>query len=137
MSDWTIKLPHRHRDEPLSVTAGHCRRLPAEDRETARAIVIDAATGGLRTAGQLIDRLQGMDAHERRALLDRARAEVGLEPTADVDARLQFEAANRLRAPRPVLATCAAPDCPNAPTNGFGALVEPDWSAPASTDTGG
>ena len=45
---WQIRVPHRDRDEPLSVTAGHCRRLPTEDRGTARAIVLDAATSGYR-----------------------------------------------------------------------------------------
>lgn len=86
MSDWTISVPYQHRDEPLTVTAGFARHLPADDdREVARQIVLGAMVRGVRTAGELLDALSAMEPHGRRALLDEARAEVGLPSTADAD----------------------------------------------------
>lgn len=86
MSNWALQIPHRDRGESLIDVASHCRRLDGDDRAVARTIVLDAAVDGLRTAGDLLDRLEGMTAGERRDLLDRARVESGLPPTADVEA---------------------------------------------------
>ena len=67
-----------------------------------------------------------MDAQERRALLDRARAEVGLEPTADVDARDHFAALQRTRVtPGGGVPFCAAEGCNSIPAR-FGVPYEPD-----------
>ena len=86
MTDWALHVPHRDRDESLVDVASHCRTLEADDRVVSRTIVLDAAINGMRTAGELLDHLERLEPHERRALLDRARVESGLAPTADVEA---------------------------------------------------
>jgi hypothetical protein len=47
---------------------------------------------GLTSAGELIDHLDALSPSERRALLDQARKECGLEPSAEVDWRRHYEA---------------------------------------------
>jgi hypothetical protein len=84
---WTIQIPHRSRDESLTAVGGHVRVLPGDDREVARQVVLGAYADGLATAGDLLDRLRTMTAAERRATLDKARGELGLESTDVIDTR--------------------------------------------------
>ena len=88
---WTIEIPHRSRDESLVDTAANVRHLPADDRGVMREIVLGARLDGLRTAGELLDHVAGLEPHERRAMLDRARADCGLASTSEVDARRRAE----------------------------------------------
>jgi hypothetical protein len=86
MTDWSLQIPFRNRDESLVDVASHCRTLEADDIAVSRTIVLDAAVRGMRTAGELIDHLDGLEPHERRAMLNQARGECNLPPTADVEA---------------------------------------------------
>ena len=116
---WEITLLVRDRDEPLVDVAYSARGI--EDPEAAavaRTVAIQAETeGALRTAGELIDHLEGMTPPQRRTVLDRARVENGLDTVADAMARRRFkqanEAARRRAADRPV-PTCAV--CGTRPT---------------------
>lgn len=92
MSDWTIQIPFRSRSDSLSDVA-NARLLPGtdEDRETVLNLVLQARLDGLATAGDLLNRLDAMAPGQRRQLLDRARAEAGLESTGEADARKQRE----------------------------------------------
>jgi hypothetical protein len=60
VSDWTIRVPHRTREDSLVDVAGLARTLP-DDRAVARQLAINARLDGLRTAGELIDRLDGLE----------------------------------------------------------------------------
>lgn len=95
MSAWEIRVPHRGRDENLIDTASACRHLPEGERDVAREIVIGAMTDGLRTAGQLLDRLDSLEPGQRRQLLDHARVEAGLPSIAEVDAGVRAEIASK------------------------------------------
>ena len=92
---WSISIPHRHANDSLVEVAGLARHLDGDDRLVARAVALGARLDGLTTAGELLDHLEGLEPVERRALLDRARAEVGLESTIEIDWRQQFEALQR------------------------------------------
>jgi hypothetical protein len=87
---WSIQVPYRHRGESLIDVAGHARVLgQGDDRAAvARQIAIQALMDGTATtAGELLDHLEGLEPGDRRRLLDRARADLGLEPSAEIDAR--------------------------------------------------
>jgi hypothetical protein len=127
VSEWAIQVPHRSRDESLVDVAGHARHLETdEDRQVCRQLVISARLDGVATtAGELLDHLDGLDPHERRTLVDRARAECGLASTEEVDSDRRADAMFR---PGKGFAVqrCAIADCTNMPTNGLGAIVEVD-----------
>jgi hypothetical protein len=95
MSTWEIRVPHRGRDELLIDTASNCRHLPEGERDVARHVVFDAMQDGVRTAGELLDRLDGLEPAERRQLLDHARVEAGLPTIAEVDAGMRAELASK------------------------------------------
>jgi hypothetical protein len=86
VTDWTIQVPHRDRDESLATVAGHARRLPGDDAAVTREIVLRAELAGHATAGDLIDALDRSTPDARRNLLDAARVAVGLRASRDVDA---------------------------------------------------
>jgi len=136
VSDWTIQVPYRSRDESLIDVASHVRHQPGQDDDRAvmRPLVISAHIDGVATtAGELIDHIDGLEPSQRRALLDRARTEAGLKPTADVDAERRAAATFRSGGGFTVQ-RCAIADCVNMPTNGLGAIVEIDaqrWHCPA------
>jgi hypothetical protein len=139
MSSWSIEIPFRDRSESLTVTAGHARVLgrPGDDRaEVARQIAIGALMDGrAATAGELIDHLEGLDPAERRAMLDRARAECGLPSIEDVEFRRGVEAMRR-QSTFPVGAMCAVPDCTAVPMRN-GAWYVPNvkrWHCSAHLD---
>jgi hypothetical protein len=77
MSSPAIAVPFCSRDEDLVDVAGHCRHLPPAERATMRELITHARTSGIKTAGELIDRLAGMTPAERRGVLDRARVACG------------------------------------------------------------
>ena len=84
---FTISIPHRSADESLVDVAGHARHLGQDESRIMRQIVIQARLDGVATtAGQLIDHLERIEPHERRAMLDQARTASGLPTTADVEA---------------------------------------------------
>jgi hypothetical protein len=86
VSDWTIHVPHRSRDDSLATVAGLARHLPADERATARQLAVDARVElGLTTAGELLDHLGRLEPHQRRELLDSARERLGMSSTLDAD----------------------------------------------------
>jgi hypothetical protein len=120
MTDWTIRVPHRDSAEPLSVTAANARVLEGDERAIAREIALHARLElGLHTAGELLDHVGALEPHERRQLLDKARAAAGLEPIADVEGRERVEvataAARRSMSGGGGFPTCADPECNAAP----------------------
>ena len=74
-----IRIPHRHRSDPVSSVGELARHLESPDEERIlRQLVLDAAGAGLSTVGALLDQIDRLAPTERRALLDRARASAGL-----------------------------------------------------------
>jgi hypothetical protein len=127
MSGWTIRIPHRDRDEALIDTASNCRQLEGDESAVTRTIVLDAAVDGLRIAGELLDRLDGLEPHERRALLDHARVENGLPPTGEVEAVQRAEVATKAGSARAASDSpyqlCHATGCNALPTNALGVPI--------------
>jgi hypothetical protein len=92
----TIRVPFRDRGDTLADVADHARALPAgEDRAVVRGLVLNGATAGLATAGDLLDRIEAATPAERRVMLDGARARAGLPSLAEIDA----QRARHVRAP--------------------------------------
>ena len=89
MSDWTISIPHRRRDESVVDVMSHCRHLPRpDDARVMRQIVLGLRLDdGLTSAGAVLDHIEALTSDERRRLLDKARTELGLESTEMADAR--------------------------------------------------
>jgi hypothetical protein len=85
MARWTVRIPHRDRGDSLVDVAAACRALPYEERAVTRQIVMEAELKGLTSAGQLIDHVAALSREQRRELIDRARAELGLPSTEQVD----------------------------------------------------
>jgi hypothetical protein len=75
-----IRIPYRDRSDPLSVVGELARQLPPDETATVRQLVIGGVEAGLSTVGELLDRLDALDPHGRRTLLDNARASAGLPP---------------------------------------------------------
>ncbi|HYN91135.1 MAG TPA: hypothetical protein VER75_04370, partial [Thermoleophilaceae bacterium] len=69
---WTIAVPFRSRDEPLSAVGDAARRAFStdEDRAVARQLVLGAAADGVATVGGLLDKLEKLGPAQRRSLLD-------------------------------------------------------------------
>jgi hypothetical protein len=95
MTEWAIRVPHRARDERLVDVASHCRHLEGDERDVMREIVIEAMTGGMRTAGELLAYVGALEPGERRALLNQARAACDLPPTSEVEALERMEVASK------------------------------------------
>jgi hypothetical protein len=136
MTDWAIRIPHRDRYEPLSAVAGNVRHLPAEDREVAREIILNARLEhGIETAGGLLDHLGALEPHERRQLLDQARAEQGLPSTGEIDAQRPAPLTLRNVAGGG-FPSCAAEECNAAPMR-LGIFYDPGvrkWWCPTHVD---
>jgi hypothetical protein len=92
MSDWTIRIPYRRRCDDLVAIANLCRHLEGDERVVTRAVVLKARLEGLKTAGELLDALESAEPERRRALIDDARAELGLKSTAKIDADDRWDA---------------------------------------------
>ena len=88
MSGWTIAIPHKSLDESLVNVAAHCRHLPEPvDAQVQRQIVLQARLDGVATsAGELIDHVNSLSREQRRKTIDRARVELGLPSTEEVEA---------------------------------------------------
>jgi hypothetical protein len=133
--NFTIQIPHRSRDESLVDVAGYTRVL-GQDGPAIRELVIAARLdGAAASAGELIDHLDGLEPYERRQLLDKARASVGLPSTAEVEAAqpkpLQVRTVNGGSFP-----SCPAPECNAAPMRN-GVFFAPDvrkWWCPNHED---
>ena len=127
---WEIRIPHRFRDESFVDAASHARHLEGDDRAVTRQLVLNAAVDGMRTAGELLDHLDSLEPHERRALLDKARAEVGLVSTEMADARERIYASSRSTTSG--IGGCAIDGCANVPVR-HGIFHSPDvrrWHCP-------
>lgn len=99
---YEIPVPHRDRDQTLLDAIDDLRQAPLSpaERNVAREVLINAALQqGEHTIGELCDRLEAASPAERRAVLDRARDQLGLEPVETVIAREKFEAGNRALKP--------------------------------------
>jgi hypothetical protein len=107
-------LPHRGRDESLVVVASHCRHL-GDDAATMRNVVFAAMRDGDDTAGQLLDRLEGMTPAQRRDLLDQARAEAGLPQSAEIDRQQRAQTITVRTVSRPPIPMCPADGCTQIP----------------------
>ena len=90
---WSISVPHRSRQDSLVDVAALVRHAPGrdEDRSALRQLVIQAQIDGVASsAGELIDHLASLTPGQRRAMLDAARSEIGLQSTEMVDARARL-----------------------------------------------
>jgi hypothetical protein len=119
----TISIPFQSRDESLALTASHARHLATDDdRAVARQVVFAGMQRGLRSAGELLDELAEASPGERRAMLDDARRECGLEPIADVATRERAATASFTRTTGGMgLQACHADGCAAIPTTESGA----------------
>jgi hypothetical protein len=122
--NWEIKLPFRDCDDRLDLNdlaAMTREKLAGEDAQVARALALMVVTESqCETYGELVDVIENADQPTRRRLLDAAREQAGLPPTAKVDAREAYEAANASPAPSQmrdakgrVQALCGDPTCRN------------------------
>ena len=127
---WQIRIPYRSRADSLVDVIGATRHLEGDKAAVAREIAQRAQLGGLRTAGELIDRLEATSKAERRQLLDSARQAVGLERSEKIDDREAFEGAQRVARLRAsgrdaagrLFTGCAAEGCralPSDPATGL------------------
>lgn len=128
-----ISIPHRSRDESLVDVASHARHLGQDDARVTRQIVLSAWTDGVATsAGELLDHLGDLEPHQRRAMLDQARADVGLPATADMDASRPRDALTVRTVPTAGFPSCAVAECNAAPMR-LGIFYTPDvkrWHCP-------
>jgi hypothetical protein len=96
VTDWRISIPHRDLDEPLNAAAIEelPRALPpGDERLVVRQLLLDARARGVENVGALLADVQQLDPAQRRGLLDRARAGVGLAPVHQVEAAERVAAA--------------------------------------------
>ena len=112
---WEIKIPFQSRDQTISeaIEAHVDQSLEGEDRAIVFQLFL---TSEFKTLGELIDHIESLDADGRRELLNKKRAELGLESVEDVEAHRRFEMANRrLRPGRDaegkLFQGCAEPNC--------------------------
>jgi hypothetical protein len=128
---WQISIPHQHRDESLIDTASHCRKLGQDDARVMRQIVLTALMDGVaKTAGELLDHLEGLAPGERRALLDQARVAAGLPDTEEVDFRRSIRHHIEKVHTDPSLQSCHGPDgsaVPTTPTGSWRAVNVRRW----------
>jgi hypothetical protein len=91
---WEIKVPFQDRSQTITeaLEANVDQALEGEDRDIAFQLFL---TTDFKTLGELIDHVESLDADGRRQLLNKKRAELGLESVEDVDAHRRFETANR------------------------------------------
>lgn len=117
---WSIDVPHRGRDQTVIDALFDVRYVEdPESRAVTRALLEEAAESGTRSIGEFLDRIDRLDDAGRRRLLDEGRAACGLESTADVAARGEFEraqdAARRRAAQRPIPACAICGARPTGP----------------------
>jgi len=135
---YEIPVPYRDREQPLVDVRSELRDAPLDETETdlARAVIDEALfREGDRTAGDLLDRLDHADGDQRRQILDRARAAIGLDSVAEVERRRDLAHARRNDIPPPpsrraagpprdkegrAWQSCSAPSCEVTPTGDDG-----------------
>jgi hypothetical protein len=131
MSDNTIRVPFRDRDDTLAATADAARALPAgKDRDVVRGLVLNGARDGLATAGDLLDRIEAATPAERRVMLDGARTRAGLPSLAEVDAQHARRVRAQMIPDTPArdegglaYQTCHAESCAQYPRSREGATI--------------
>jgi hypothetical protein len=143
MSRWSIQIPYRHRDDDIDEVAFAARALPdADDRAVLTELVVSARLDGCRSAGDLLDRIAGATAVQRRRMLDDAREAIGLERSEDIDRRERFEMTQQMAARRSngrdasgaADAGCAAEGCNAMPLGSTGLperVTDRLWWCPA------
>jgi hypothetical protein len=134
MASFTISIPHRSADESLVDVAAHARTL-GQDGPVIRELVISARLDGVATtAGQLIEHLEGLEPHERRAMLNAARKTLGLPTVEEIEAAQQPKPLQvRTTGAGGSFPTCPAKGCGVSPTR-HGIFWSPDcrkWWCPA------
>ena len=71
MSEWAIRVPYRDRDDSLVDVIDAAMHFSDQDeRATIREISMRAHLGGMRTAGDLLDHLEGAGRDGRRQILE-------------------------------------------------------------------
>ena len=130
MSD-VIRVPFRDRADSLADVADNARALPAgEDRAVVRGLVLNGATDGLATAGDLLDRIEAATPAERRVMLDGARTRAGLPSLAEIDAQRARRVRAQMIPDTPArdegglaYQTCHAESCAQYPRSREGATI--------------
>jgi hypothetical protein len=98
MSDPPFRLPFRSREQPLGPEALDLADAldDPEGRRVVQHILFEAGTErDLRTVGDLLDRFEGMEPAERRAVVDEARTACGLTTFTELERRREFAKATR------------------------------------------
>jgi len=132
MSDWSIRVPVRDPDDPISDVVVDAFSLQPEERDVVHELASEAILSGCQTTGDLLQSLTGASVGERRTMLDNARAAAGLETATAIDDEATFnrhqDAARRRSSGRDaagnVLQGCAAEGCAAMPIGPTG-MPEP------------
>jgi hypothetical protein len=105
MSDWTADIPCRDKGEPLNLLSilEVCRELDDPTERNVASYLLEYASNelGANTFGDVLSILGQASPEACRQLLDRARAENGLESTCEVDSQRDLAAARRDDPPPP------------------------------------
>ena len=116
-----IRIPYRDRTDSLADLGDLARALPPEDCATVRGIVLEAATSGMTTAGQVLDALEAMTPDARRRLRDRAQERAGT-PAATAATACNVTVPPTFDSPRDAsgcaIQACAQPGCGAFPVDG-------------------
>jgi hypothetical protein len=96
MSEWSLQIPYRSRDDSLADVADAARELPqGESRDVARQVALGALVDGTAaSAGELLDQIERATPEQRRELLDAARTKAGLPTTGSVEAHRRADVAS-------------------------------------------
>jgi hypothetical protein len=140
MSDWSFAIPCRSKRERLDLLS--IRETTAvipdrSEREVITNLLEHLSNNGSRTFGDVLALLDSASPDRRRQLLDRARIEVGLEPTSYIDEQRDLAAARRGDQPLPpsvatarrrdlggkAWQSCHAPGCEAVPVDSQGFQV--------------
>jgi hypothetical protein len=125
---WSIKVPHRTREDTLIDVAASATSLADDDRRVTQHIVLEAQVAGDRSAGDLLDRLGAMSREARRQVLDDAREASGLPRSEDLDRRQAFVRMQQALPPGRdrmgrAFQTCHAEGCTSHPVGAGGQWV--------------
>jgi uncharacterized protein len=127
---WQIRIPFNDRSEPLGAAAFD--ELPRylshpDEQRVTRYLLLQAWLDGLKTVGDVLDRLEESTPESRRRLLNVARLEAGLPTTEQVEQREAVEQAQQLARGRAAKSSpwqlCHADGCNAIPMNELGVPV--------------
>jgi hypothetical protein len=127
---WQIRIPFNDRSEPLGAAAFD--ELPRylshpDEQRVTRYLLLQAWLDGLKTVGDVLDRLEESTPESRRRLLNEARLEAGLPTTEQVEQREAVEQAQQLARGRGAKSSpwqlCHADGCNAIPMNELGVPV--------------